>query len=351
MLVREILPEEKENFCKVVEHPLQSWEWGEFRRKTGVEVMRLGAFEKEEMKAGYQLTAHPLSVVKMGLKVIYFPKGPLPDEPMLSALRDLGVKQKAVFIRLEPNVGAPVRKWEKEKEKFGTVEKFLLENGCRRGRPLFTPYTFRIDLTKGEEELMTRMKEKTRYNVRLAQRHGVEVVENNSEQAFKTYLKLMTETTERQGFYAHSPDYHKKLWETLKPSGMARLLLAQYRGKTLVAWMILVFKDVLYYPYGASSRESKYTMPGYAMMWEAMKYGKRIGCKTFDLWGSLGPKPSKNDPWYGFHHFKEGFGPELIRFIGTWDLVINPSLYPLTRAGEFLRWKVLRLKTKLPRRG
>jgi len=311
-------------------------------------VIRLGAFEKKEFKDGYQVTLHSLPLPKLNLTIIYFPKGPMPNEPMLSALKSLGKKINAVFVRLEPHVGAPVKDGKNQEEKFREIKKFLLKNGCRPGRPLFTPYTFRIDLTRSEEELLSKMKEKTRYNLRLAQKHGVEVVEDSSQKAFEIYLKLLMETTRRQKFYAHSPNYHRQLWKTLHPAGMARLFLAKYKKKVLVAWILFVFKDTLYYPYGASSREERQVMPAYAMMWEAIKFGKKMGLLTFDLWGNLGPNPNPKDPWFGFHRFKAGFGPDLIEFIGTYDLVVNPPLYPFVRLGENLRWQFLKLKTRFP---
>ena len=231
---------------------------------------------------------------------------------------------------------------------FDQIKKFLLANGCQPGRPLFTRHTLRIDLTKTEEKILARMKEKTRYNLRLAQKRGVEVVEDNSSEAFETYLKLLRETTQRQGFYAHTSQYHRKMWAALKKAGIARLLLAKYKGKVLAAWILFVFKKTLYYPYGASSREHRQVMPAYAMMWAAIQFGKKTGCETFDLWGSLGPNPNPQDPWFGFHRFKTGFGPDLIEFIGTYDLVVNSQIYPLIRRLEDWRWQWLRFRARLP---
>ncbi|HUW21258.1 MAG TPA: peptidoglycan bridge formation glycyltransferase FemA/FemB family protein [Candidatus Bathyarchaeia archaeon] len=348
MIVREVYSEEKEQFNEIVTHPLQSWEWGEFRKTTGVKVVRLGAFEEKKIKNAYQLTIHPLPIPQLNLNVIYFPKGPMPDGTMLSSLKSLGEKQKAIFIRLEPNVGSPVREIPGNAEKkYQPIKDFLTAHGCRPGRPLFTRYTFKIDLEQTEEKLLDAMKEKTRYNIRLAQKKGVEIIEDNSPAAFETYLKLMNETTQRQKFYAHSSEYHRKMWKILNPAGIARLFLAKYQKKVLVAWVLFVFNNVLYYPYGASSREHQEVMPAYTMMWEAIRFGKRNGCKSFDLWGSLGPSPDPKDPWFGWHRFKTGFGGQIVEFLGTYDLVINPQLYYLARLAENLRWKLLRLKSGL----
>jgi lipid II:glycine glycyltransferase (peptidoglycan interpeptide bridge formation enzyme) len=77
-----------------------------------------------------------------------------------------------------------------------------------------------------------------------------------------------------------------------------------------------------------------------------MRFGKKLDCKSFDLWGDIEPNPSPSHPYYGFHRFKEGFSPELVEFLGTYDLVINPLLYKIYNLGDILRWKVLRLKSK-----
>lgn len=344
MLIREVLESEKDSYNRVVNHPLQSWEWGEFRQKTGLKVIRLGLFEETKIISGYQLTLHPLPHTKY--TVGYLPKGPLPNTSMLESLKKIGGQENCLFIKLEPNISPHPQ-----------THQFLIENGCRLGKPLFTKYTFTLDLTPSEEELLSQMKEKTRYNVRLAQKSGVTVREDNSPEAFETYLQLAKETTKRQKFYAHDEKYHRLMWQTLQPSGIAHLLIAkkQFNNLTieqsnnvLAAWILFLFHDTLYYPYGASSSEHRELMASNLMMWETIRWGKSHGAKVFDLWGALGPNPNPKDPWFGFHRFKEGYGPKLVEFIGTYDLVINPLLYPFYNLADHLRWKILKLKSYLP---
>lgn len=335
MLIREVLESEREDYNRVVNHPLQSWEWGEFRQKTWLKALRLGGFDGKKLVCGFQLTVHPIP--KTSYTVGFLPRGPLPDKPMLDSLKKIGKSENCLFIKLEPNV-AP----------HPATHQFLIENGCRLGRPLFTKYTFQIDLNLDEERLLSAMKEKTRYNVRLAQKYGVMVREDNSPQTFENYLKLTFETTRRQRFFAHDRRYHELMWQTLHSAGIAHLLTATYQGKILVTWILFLFNGVLYYPYGASSDEHREVMAGNLMMWEAIKWGKAHGAKIFDLWGSLGPTPDPSDPWFGFHRFKEGYGGKLIEFIGTYDLIINPYLYPLYNLADRLRWLFLRTKARLP---
>lgn len=343
MLIREIRPEEKNDFNQAVPHPLQSFEWGEFREKTGVSVVRLGRFDNNRLIQGWQISFHKLP--KISGSIGYCPKSSLPDQQVLEAIKAIGQKHQAVFIKLEPHVGQPVSS---SKTGHQEIKKFLLENGCVYGRPLFTKYTFQIDLTKSEEELLGNMKQKTRYNLNLAYRKGVRISKDNSEEAFQTYLDLTFETTKRQGFYAHDRDYHTKMWQTLKPSGIAHLLKATWQNQILSAWILFVFGNTLYYPYGASSSQHRELMASNLIIWEAIRFGKHLNLKTFDLWGSLGPEANPKDPWYGFHRFKEGYGPDLVEFVGTFDYVLNTPLYQIYRLAENLRWKWLKFKTKLP---
>ena len=134
----------------------------------------------------------------------------------------------------------------------------------------------------------------------------------------------------------------------MRKAGIARLLKATYQNKTLVTWILFAYKDRLFYPYGASSRENREVMASNLMMWEAILYGKKQNLKWFDLWGALGPNPDSKDPWYGFHSFKEGYGGELAEFAGSYDLVVNPPLYKLYRVADRWRWRLLRLKSKIP---
>jgi lipid II:glycine glycyltransferase (peptidoglycan interpeptide bridge formation enzyme) len=313
-------------------HPLQSNEWGEFRKKTGLKVIRSNQV---------QMTIHPIPHTPWAIG--YLPKGPLPTEGMISELTKIGKKENCIFIQLEPNVekGQESETW---KLKIGN---WKLQSAAH---PLFTKYTFILDLTKSEEELLKAMKPKTRYNIKVALKHGVKIVEDNSDKAFADYLKITDETTKRQKFYAHTHKYHRLMWETLGNQKIennkltAHLFLAKYQNQTLAAWILFVYKDTLYYPYGSSSSLHKETMASNLMMWEAIKFGKRLGLQKFDMWGSLGNNPNEKDPWYGFHRFKEGYGPKHAEFVGSFDLVINPLLYRLYKIMDKIRWMVLRIK-------
>jgi lipid II:glycine glycyltransferase (peptidoglycan interpeptide bridge formation enzyme) len=193
------------------------------------------------------------------------------------------------------------------------------------------------------------MHQKARYNIKVAQKHNVVVTEENSKEDFETFWKLTQETTSRQQFFAHTKKYHLTQWETLpheiKPSTLSsHLLIAKYNNKPLTAWILFVFNNTLYYPYGASSQEHRETMHSTLMMWEAIRFGKKYNLKTFDLWGAAAANTPESDPWFGFTQFKERFGSERVEFVGSYDLVINPMLYQAYKLADKLRWLFLRLK-------
>jgi lipid II:glycine glycyltransferase (peptidoglycan interpeptide bridge formation enzyme) len=342
MIYRKPREDERETFDQLAQHPLQTWSWGNFRETTGVETVRLLGFDGAEAKRQMQLTFHPIP--KLPFTVGYYPKGLWPDETELLTLLELGRRKKALFIKLEPDVSTPPY----SADDLEGLADILLKNGCQTGKALFTPYSFILDLTPSEEALAAGMKSKTRYNVRLAEKHGVTVVEDSSPEGFEEYLHLLQLTTRRQQFYAHTEKYHRNMWKHMSQTGTVRLLKAVYQGKTLAAWILFVHGKKLYYPYGASSREHKDVMASSLLMWEVIRFGKRIGCESLDMWGALGPDADPKDPWMGFHRFKEGYGGEMARFVGTFDLIIDPNLYKIYRLVDRWRWRFLRLKSKLP---
>ena len=293
-----------------MEHPLQSKEWEEFRSKTH-KTSRVGGLLIIWSKV-------PHTPWYFG----YLPKGRIPTNEEIKLLRDEAVKNKAIGIRMEPD-----------------AENGPAMAGLVRGRPFFTDKTFYLDLTKSEEELLAGMHPKARYNIRLAQKHGVTIVEDNSDEAFAKYWTLMEETTHRQKFFAHDKTYHQNMWAVLRQGyggqgQIAHLFLAKYKGEISAAWIVFKYGDKLYYPYGASSDKNREVMAPSLMLWETAKWGKKQGCKVYDLWVA--------DAGKGFTKFKEQFGPKLITFVGTYDLIINPIPYWLFRLSEEVRWKLLK---------
>ena len=304
-------------------HPLQTKSWEEFRNAWGNETARIN---------NNLLTIH--KVPFLNKKIGIFEKGPAPTKKMLENLKRFGQENNLIFIKLEPNV-----------EKSETLASLLHSEGVIPGKTIFTPTTFQIDLTTSEDDLLKSFESKTRYNIRLAQKKGVTVEEDNSDAAFEKYLELTKVTTSRDNFFAHTEKYHRLMWHHLyqsliasHQSPIAHLLVARYNNEIITTWILFAHDGVLYYPYGASTHKYKNVMAPNLMMWEAIKFGKKLGCTTFDLWG--------REPGKGFTKFKEGYNPKVVEFIDTWDLVIDKPAYQIYKFMDFLRWHTLRFKSK-----
>ena len=344
MITRLLYSKEKKQYNKVVRHPVQTWEWGDFQISQGHQVFRLGVFDQDKMVSAYTVSFHHLPHTSYTIGTLL--RGPRINAAMLSAVKKLAKQQNAIFIKFEPD---GIHK------KISASGQTSVVNSLPHFKDLhlspkvaFYPHSYIIDLTKSEDRLLAAMRPKTRYNTRVANRYGVKISHQNTPTAFQKYLDLIFATTVRQGFYLHDRQYHQDQWRLLKKTTLPRLMLASYQNHTLSAFMLFICGDRAFYPYGGSSPVSRQVMAPTLLMWESIKFAKSVGCKTFDMWGSLGPEAKPKDPSFGFHRFKLGFGGQLVRFIGTYDLILNPNLYRLYNLVDKCRWCLLRLKTKLP---
>ncbi len=348
MLTAKILDESnKEEFNRIVKHPLQSWDWGDFKEKMNCIAERVGFYEDGELVDGLQIIFSKLPKTKY--TVGYSAKGIVPSSEQVEILKSLAKKHNAIFVKLEPNLCYPAiqdgdESLSTEKE-IEEKDKALLALGLKHGKAFFTRYDFHLDIDKSEDDLMASFHSKTRYNIRLAKKRGVNIVDNSTDEGIENYVKLMEETTKRQKFFNHNGEYFRELFKTF-PKESFRIFEARYEDKVLTSWLLFNFNGTLYYPYGASSNEHREVMPNNLIAWEAIKYGKEQGCKLFDLWGCLGTNPDKSNPWYGFHKFKSGYKPQLVKYIGTYDLVSNALLYRAFHLADKIRRRILQAKKR-----
>ncbi len=275
-------------------HILQSPQWGQFRLKTGT-VKKVLEID------GCRIFIHKIPL--LAYTVAYLPRpNAIPD---LEKIKLACQKERAIFLKIEPFTPVPSLAY-----------------------PIATPvlprHTIYMDLTLSEDDLLKNMHEKTRYNIRLAQKKGVKVIESENLDAF---IQLLEKTEGRQGFYSHPSKYYKLLWETLRPENMVYILSAL----PYAAIMLFKYEDVLYYPYGGSDPKYKELMAPNLLHWEAIKLGKKLGCKVYDMWGAYKEHPNESDPWWGIYRFKKGFGGQEITFPLTFDVPLSQlySLYPL----------------------
>ncbi len=314
---------DQKEYNAVAYHPLQSWEWGEARRKMGVSVVRIGEYHNDRLTHVFQVTFHhiPFTPFRIG----YLPRSIMPSDAVIEVLTAEALRRNAIFVKIEPN------------EPFGEDAPSELVTSAH---PLFPEWTQILDLTKSESELLKNMKPKTRYNIKLARKKGVVVKRMTNEKGFQIFSDLYFKTTDRQKYRGHSIAYHEIVFEFLK-SSISHIFVAFVDDEPLAAYQIFLYKNVLYYPYGGSSDQKRNYMAPHLLMWEIIRYGKEQGAEKFDMWGSLPKGFDQNDPWAGFTRYKEGFGTEFFRFAGSYDLIIHKNLYYIYNILHKVRKKLL----------
>lgn len=345
MITRILYNEERKQYDKLIKHPLQTWAWGDFQTGEGHKVYRLGVFDNTKMVSAYCVSFHQIPHTPYSVGALL--RGPAIDDDMVLYVKKIAQDENSLFVKIEPDVYQ--KTFDSQNNPTNLQNCLEFPNLVVSPKVAFYPFTYVVDLTKTEDQLLTDMRPKTRYNIKLANRYGVEVKEVTTDQGFEVYLDLLFKTAKRQGFYMHTPDYHRHLWEKLKPTGMVHIFISYYQNQPLSAFMIFVLKDKLFYPYGASLDLHREVMAQNLLMWEVIKFGQSLKLKSFDMWGSLGPDAKESDQGYGFHRFKQGYGGQLVQFVGTYDLVINPQFYQIYNLVDKYRWQFLRLKAKFIR--
>jgi lipid II:glycine glycyltransferase (peptidoglycan interpeptide bridge formation enzyme) len=300
---------------------LQSWEWGEFQRKAGSEVVRVQA----ETGAMAQLLRRALP---FGKRYWYCPRGPLGGLPDLAKVPEIAL---GVFLRFEPLSDPSIA--------LGTTALVKVHDVQPR-------QTLIVDLRQDREALMAAMHEKWRYNIRLAERKGVRVyVAGPSDaSAIDVFWDLLNETTERDRFRAHGKEYYRSMLEMLsgdpasdgRTRPVARLVFAEHDGKVLAANLMIYFGTTATYLHGASSRERREVMAPHLLHWTAMTQAKDWGYASYDFWG-IAPEGAENHPWAGITRFKRGFGGASVAYPGTYDLPIDRFWYALYSTAQRLR--------------
>jgi peptidoglycan pentaglycine glycine transferase (the first glycine) len=301
-------------------HLLQTGEWGELKSKFGWEAVRLINGE-----IGAQVLFRKLP---LGFTVGYIPKPlfsqhSLSVEPSFWAELDLiCTKHRAIFCKLEPDC------WE-ENNKFQPPAKWLISHHF-----IQPPRTIVVNIRGSDDEILARMKQKCRYNIKLAERKGVTVHVWDDLHGFH---KMMQETGGRDGFGVHSLEYYLHAYQLFHPKGQCELLVAEFQGKPLAALMVFATGRRSWYVYGASNDEERNRMPAYLLQWEAMKWARTRGSEEYDLWGVPDKDEgeleagfeTRSDGLWGVYRFKRGFGGELKRAAQVWDRIYNPWLYQL----------------------
>jgi len=342
IVVREAAVEERAVYEAFVSgHPagsvLQSWVWGEMRARQHWRPTRLLARDRSGRVCGAaSILCRDLPV---GGTILYLPRGPVLDfhdhrvlDAMVGALRRCGDRRHAVLCKIDPYVSPPDPRVARALALRGFVV------GHRRGRfeGMQPRFNVIVPLEGGEEAVLARLHSKTRYNVRLAAKRGVEV-RRGGRADLAAFWRLLLITCARNGFSERQLPYFEQVWDALAPEGHIELYFAALGGRDLAAAILFLYGDKAVYAYGASSDEHRDLMAPYALQWAMIRRAIAGGCRSYDMTGVPAHRV-EGEPGYGLYRFKRGFWPEVSEFLGERDLPLQPTLYRVWNVVEPAYW-------------
>ncbi len=277
---------------------LQSQEWMDFQKSLGRKVFNV---------AGAKVIQHDLP---LGKNYLYIPYGPeIVSHQFTGELRQLAKQQGSIFVKAEPMQDE--------------VAQQLVSLGFRKSNKNIQPHkTVVIDLAKSEDELLDAMHHKTRYNIRVAERHGIVVRQaqnSNAKAHLEDFWKLMRKTSARDKFNSYPREYYEKLLNIPAYASLFNIELwfAEYQNQPVAAAIVLTHEDSAYYLHGASDHAYRALMAPYALHWHLMKMLHATGYMIYDLWGIDAQR------WPGVTRFKLGWGGRTVEYPGAFDLVIS----------------------------
>jgi len=338
-------------------HLLQSWEWGQLKSKYGWQAERLVWRDSTgRPRAAAQVLRRALSLPGLGdrFAVMYCPRGPVLDwsdqdlrQLVLADLAALAVERGAISLKVDPDLplgyGIPSEK-ESEEDALGqaVVEDLLATGWCESTEQIQFRNTLTLDLQLTEDDLLAGMKQKTRYNIRLAGRRGVQV-RRGEQNDFDLLYRMYAETSVRDRFVIRKPEYYQDAWGAFLSAGLAQPFVALVEGEPVAALIVYRFGEVATYMYGMSRPSHREKMPNHLLQWEAIIWAKEQGCTTYDFWGAP-DQINPQDPMWGVYRFKIGFGARFVHTIGAWDFPVRTVPYWLYTIAKPRLMSILRLK-------
>lgn len=313
----------------MVKHILQTPAWAEVRATQGSKVVWF---------------ADHLMLIKPAPKP--FKAIGIMSQVAASALNLDELKQKAEelglsHVQIDPNEPESQFRFSPD-----TIKKFNLHPT----ESLLLRHTQLLDLTKSEEELLSEMDKNWRYNCKYAQKQGLEVEVTDRTEAVEDFIKVFFQTVDAKGFLGRDAEYYRQVWKILRQHDKAKIILGRLQGRVVVARMIFHHDGIVYTAYTGTSRDSETnkSKAAYGVMWELMRWAKESGFHTINMWG-VAPEVDKNHPYFGFTHFKLGFGGEVVTLAPAYDLVVDTGAYRAFQFANVIRIFFLKLKNVLLR--
>lgn len=296
-------------------HILQTGDWGLLKSDFG--------WNAERITNGKSGALVLFRKILSGFTMAYIPKGPIGNnwEEIIPELDNVCHIKDAFMVKIE----------------FDAFEERIISNYASLGTPSRTIQPRRsiiVDLTGDEDSWLKRMKQKTRYNIRLAEKKGVTVREASDTKEFN---RLMRITSERDAFDTHQPKYYERVFNIFHAHGDCVLFEAVQDQQVLAAIMVLKRGTRAWYFYGASSDEHRNLMPTFLLQYQAMRWAASSGCTEYDLWGIPDADEitleqefmKRSDGLWGVYRFKRGFGGRIVRSAPAIDRIYSKTKYAL----------------------
>lgn len=302
---------------------LQSWDWGAFQQTVGKEALRVQIFDTDgNIHTQAQGLVHRLP---LGISYVSFQRIPQMDREAFGALADFLRNRSMAFMHLEPTGSIPA------------LSELTVQ--ARHRQP---GQTLLLDLSVSEDELLSAMHAKTRYNIRLAGRKGVRVEEKKDSDLF---WRLNEETSARDAFKTHDRAYYARMLD--QPEVIQ--LNAYHEDEPIASNICVRFGDRFTYLHGASANSHRNLMAPYLLQWHGMRRAKALGCSEYDFWGIAPPIAEEsqakktcfhelcwdvNHPWTGITRFKAGFGGRAVIYPQAIDVALRSWQYRLYRLAK-----------------
>ena len=312
----------------------QTKEWQDFKLKTGWQkswrVFDILVLSKKIPLLGSMLYSPMISrdQTKLAMQKIF-----------LDQIKKIAADEKALFYRME---SADEANGDIDPTKSGYLKAF---------EEMQPEHTLLIDLTCSEDDILAQMKQKGRYNIKIAEKNDIKIETGNVTEFYKLYETM----AKRQKITHRNIDYFKTLIDIGRPKDYVQVFVAKTaegRGQRaeekssdlmpptsnqiLASAIIVFYKDTCTYLFGGSSDEQREKMAPYKLHWQVMQEAKRRGCKYYDMFG-IAPNDDEKHPWAGVTRFKKQFGGSELATLGSWDLIISPAKYKLFKLAEKIR--------------
>ena len=307
---------------------MQTWQWASIQEILGNTFWRYIVEGGGEVVGVFFVVRRDLP---FGRSWLYIPRGPVVAEKNIqnkkvwqcieSTVRALAKEQGAIFVRIDPSMSSYPN---------------FLNNWKPSDRQVQPQHTLLLNLSASEEDLLTNMHSKTRYNVRLAEKKGVTVRFSTALKDIDVFLSLAKEVHSRTQFRFHPPNYYRAMLAALSPNHMFEIAIAEHSGQPLAAHLMVYAGGVATYVHGASSHEKRSFMAPQYVYWKTIQRAKEKKCHTFDFYGVAPKNAQKNHSWSGITRVKEGFGGTRKSFAGARDLVMSEGMYEMFNIARYV---------------